>query len=245
MAGRLGRAGAPDRGGHDMTRAAPHAELAVGVLPIALLLGAVAGLRPSGWRRRRCCRRRGGVRAAVPSSSAIRHFCRMRATTLFRLFAGFRHRGRGRRGPRVLRRRATAPSRPLLTPVVRVLAPVPKIALYPAFILILGFEHASKIALVVGGRAVPDPARDLSGRMAVEPKLVWSARAAGASQAQGAVHRGAAGGAALGPDRLPHRPRDLLHRGVPGGDDHARPTGSGTCWSAPRATSRPSTCSCR
>ena len=52
----------------------------------------------------------------------------------------------------------------LVQPLVRVLAPLPKIALYPAMILMLGFDHSSKIALVVADAAVPDPARDLSGR---------------------------------------------------------------------------------
>ena len=108
----------------------------------------------------------------------------------------------------------------LLTPLVRVLAPVPKVALYPAFILILGFDHASKIALVVADAMFPILLATYQGASAVEPKLVWSARAAGTSQRARAVHGRAAGGAALGAHRLPHRARHLLHRGVPGRDDH-------------------------
>ena len=62
----------------------------------------------------------------------------------------------------------------LVKPLVRVLAPVPKVALYPAFILVLGFDHASKIALVVADAMFPDPARDLSGHVGgrAEARLV-------------------------------------------------------------------------
>jgi len=68
----------------------------------------------------------------------------------------------------------------LLRPVVAVLAPVPKIALYPALILILGFEHAAKIALVTADAVFPILLATYQGTSAVEPKLVWSALAAGA-----------------------------------------------------------------
>ena len=93
----------------------------------------------------------------------------------------------------------------VVRPLVRVLAPVPKIALYPAFILTLGFDHASKIALVVADAVFPILLATYQGTSAVEPKLVWSARAAGTSPRIGAVHGGADGGAAIGADRLPYR----------------------------------------
>jgi NitT/TauT family transport system permease protein len=67
----------------------------------------------------------------------------------------------------------------LLRPVIRVLAPVPKIALYPAFMLTLGFDHASKIALVFADALFPILLATLQGALSVEPKLVWSARAMG------------------------------------------------------------------
>ena len=99
------------------------------------------------------------------------------AVTLFRLFAGFALAavlgitiGIAAAGSRAV---GTA-----LTPLVRVLAPLPKIALYPAFVLTLGFEHASKIALVVCDAVFPILLATYQGAMAVEPKLVWSARAA-------------------------------------------------------------------
>jgi NitT/TauT family transport system permease protein len=69
-----------------------------------------------------------------------------------------------------------------IRPIVRVLAPVPKIALYPALILILGFDHASKIALVAADALFPILLATYQGAIAVEPKLLWSALAAGTSR---------------------------------------------------------------
>lgn len=70
----------------------------------------------------------------------------------------------------------------LLEPVIRVLAPIPKIALYPAFVLIFGYDHASKIALVVADAIFPILLATFHGARAVEPKLLWSAWAAGAGR---------------------------------------------------------------
>ncbi len=70
----------------------------------------------------------------------------------------------------------------LLRPFIRVLAPVPKIALYPAFILTLGFDHSSKIALVFADAVFPILLATYQGALSVEPKLVWSARAMGVSR---------------------------------------------------------------
>ena len=69
----------------------------------------------------------------------------------------------------------------LLEPLLRVLAPIPKIALYPALILILGFDHASKIALVAADAIFPILFATYYGSRMVERKLIWSARAAGTS----------------------------------------------------------------
>ena len=139
------------------------------------------GWRPPAWRRRRCCRPRAPCSRASPSSSAIPRFWSHAATTLFRLFVGFGiavvvgvTAGVAATGSRTFGA--------LLRPVVRVLAPVPKIALYPAFILILGFEHASKIALVAADAVFPILLATYQGTSAVEPKLVWSALAAGTSR---------------------------------------------------------------
>src|SRR5204863_8653811 len=70
----------------------------------------------------------------------------------------------------------------VVKPLVRVLAPLPKVALYPAMILILGFDDASKIALVAADAVFPILLATYQGTSAVDTKLVWSARAAGCSQ---------------------------------------------------------------
>jgi ABC-type nitrate/sulfonate/bicarbonate transport system permease component len=68
-----------------------------------------------------------------------------------------------------------------LRPLVRILAPIPKIALYPVFILTMGFGDSSKIALVIADAVFPILLATLQGAAMVEPKLVWTARAAGTS----------------------------------------------------------------
>lgn len=72
---------------------------------------------------------------------------------------------------------------PFIAPLVRVAAPIPKIALYPALVLLLGFGHTSKIALVVADAVFPLMWATLHGLRSVPPKLVWAAQAAGASRA--------------------------------------------------------------
>jgi ABC-type nitrate/sulfonate/bicarbonate transport system permease component len=67
----------------------------------------------------------------------------------------------------------------IVRPVVRLLAPVPKIALYPAFLLVLGFDHASKITLVAADALFPILLSTYYGASMVEHRLVWSALAAG------------------------------------------------------------------
>lgn len=64
---------------------------------------------------------------------------------------------------------------------VRILAPLPKIALYPVMILVLGFGHSSKIALVAIEAAFPVYLATYQGMRNVDTKLVWAARSAGAT----------------------------------------------------------------
>ena len=153
----------------------------VGALPILAVLGlwyAVCALQLA-------------PASLLPSPDAVfgrlftllgdRTFLTHAGITLFRLFAGFGIALVVGVGVGIL----AAGSRTvasLLQPVIRVLAPVPKIALYPAFVLTLGFDHSSKIALVVADALFPILLATYQGAAAVEPKLVWSARAAGASQ---------------------------------------------------------------
>ena len=100
------------------------------------------------------------------------------AATLFRLFTGFLI-------AVVLGVSigiAAAVSRPvnaMVRPLVRVLAPLPKVALYPAFLLLLGFGHESKIMLVAADALFPILLSTYYGASIVEQKLIWSALAAG------------------------------------------------------------------
>ena len=156
------------------------ADIAVGLVPIALLVALWYALASFGF----------APPSLLPAPQTVflrllrllgdPQFLAHCAVTLFRLFTGFAIAA----ALGIVIGIAAAGSRPIsaaLTPLVRVLAPVPKIALYPAFVLTLGFEHSSKIALVVADALFPILLATYQGAMAVEPKLVWSARAAGVS----------------------------------------------------------------
>ena len=67
----------------------------------------------------------------------------------------------------------------MVRPIVRVLAPLPKVALYPALLLLLGFGHESKITLVAADALFPILLSTYYGASTVEQKLIWSAMAAG------------------------------------------------------------------
>ena len=156
-------------------------EVLLGIAPIALILALWQGLTSAGMAPPSLLPAPLTVFTRLIEQLGNPVFLQHAATTLFRLFAGFAIAvvvgvviGVAATGNRTIGA--------LVRPVVRVLAPVPKIALYPAFILILGFEHASKIALVAADAVFPILLATYQGTSAVEPKLVWSARAAGTSQ---------------------------------------------------------------
>ncbi len=205
------------------------------------------------WRRpefragRRCCRRRSRCsRRLLRATRRPAILADMPAPRCIRLFAGFGIARGARREPRASWRPAAAAVAALLQPVVRVLAPVPKIALYPALVLIFGFEHSSKVALVVADALFPILLATYQGAIGGRAETGRGRRAPPAHRKRRCLFTIVLT-AAL-PSILtgaPHRTHHLLHRGVPGRDDHCRPTASGTCWCGPRATSRPSTCSCR
>lgn len=58
--------------------------------------------------------------------------------------------------------------------------PVPKIALYPVFILLLGFGSSSKIALIALECTFPIAVNTYFGIRAVAPRFIWSAQNMGA-----------------------------------------------------------------
>jgi ABC-type nitrate/sulfonate/bicarbonate transport system permease component len=156
-------------------------EFLIGLLPIVLILALWHGLVATGVAPPSLLPAPRAVFTRLAEQLGNPSFLQHAATTLFRLFVGFGiavavgvTAGVAATGNRTVEA--------LLKPVVRVLAPVPKIALYPAFILILGFEHASKIALVAADATFPILLATYQGTSAVEPKLVWSALAAGTSR---------------------------------------------------------------
>ena len=67
----------------------------------------------------------------------------------------------------------------VLEPVVRVLSPLPKIAFFPAMLMIFGFGDPGRVLLVVSDAIFPVLLAAYHGARAVDEKLLWSARAAG------------------------------------------------------------------
>src|SRR5881227_2621899 len=156
-------------------------EIAVGILPIALVLALWQGIVASGVAPPVLLPAPGAVFARLIEQAGNRQFLENAGVTLFRLFAGFSIAvvigvtlGLAATGSKAVES--------IVKPLVRVLAPLPKVALYPAMILILGFDDASKIALVAADAVFPVLLATYQGTAAVDTKLVWSARAAGCSQ---------------------------------------------------------------
>jgi ABC-type nitrate/sulfonate/bicarbonate transport system permease component len=156
-------------------------EVLVGALPIVLILGLWHGLATAEMAPPSLLPAPRAVFSRLVEQCASPSYLQHTAITLFRLFAGFAIAVGIGVAAGVTATGSTAFGA-LLRPVVRVLAPVPKVALYPALILVLGFEHASKIALVAADAVFPILLATYQGTAAVEPKLVWSALAAGASR---------------------------------------------------------------
>jgi ABC-type nitrate/sulfonate/bicarbonate transport system permease component len=156
-------------------------EIAIGILPIALVIALWHGIAVSGIAPAALLPPPAAVFARLIQQFGNAQYWDNVAITLFRLFAGFSIAlvigvglGVAATGSRTVES--------LVKPLVRVLAPLPKVALYPAMVLILGFDDASKIALVAADAVFPILLATYQGTSAVEPKLVWSARAAGTSQ---------------------------------------------------------------
>jgi ABC-type nitrate/sulfonate/bicarbonate transport system permease component len=163
-----------------MTHSGRSASALIGVIPIVLIIGIWQAFAASGLAPPSILPPPAAVFARLVQQLGSPTYLDHVATTLFRLFTGFAIAavigvtiGVAATGSRAVEA--------IVQPLVRVLAPVPKIALYPAFILTLGFENASKIALVVADAAFPILLATHQGTSAVEPKLAWSARAAGTS----------------------------------------------------------------
>jgi ABC-type nitrate/sulfonate/bicarbonate transport system permease component len=70
-------------------------------------------------------------------------------------------------------------ARPALRPVVSFLFPVPKVALYPAMVIVLGLGSGSKVALGFAEALFPILLATAAGTSRVDARLVWSAAALG------------------------------------------------------------------
>lgn len=157
-----------------------YASIALGIIPIVALILLWSAVAASGV----------ASRAMLPSPLAVflrtidrlgdARFLGDVGTTLFRLVSGFAI-GLAVGLSLALLAIVSANARMLLNALVKLLAPIPKIALYPVLILVLGFGHGSKIALVAAEAAFPIYLAAYQGMLNVDRKLVWAARAAGAS----------------------------------------------------------------
>jgi ABC-type nitrate/sulfonate/bicarbonate transport system permease component len=77
----------------------------------------------------------------------------------------------GRLGPRLA-----------LRPIVSFLFPAPKIALYPAMLIVFGLGTASRVAFGFTETVFPIVVARAAGTSQVEPRLLWSAAALGTSR---------------------------------------------------------------
>ena len=154
-------------------------DVLLGLLPIALVIAAWQALVSFGYAPVTLLPPPGQVFARMVQQILDPTFQQDIVATLIRLFAGF--------GIAVVLgvalglAAATSPAiNAVVRPIVRVLAPLPKVALYPALLLLLGFNHESKIVLVAADALFPILLSTYYGASIVEQKLIWSAMAAGA-----------------------------------------------------------------
>jgi ABC-type nitrate/sulfonate/bicarbonate transport system permease component len=153
-------------------------ELLLGLIPIALLIALWQAVISFGYAPATLLPPPGRVLARLAQQLGNPEFQQEIAATLFRLFAGFAI--AAVLGIGIGLAAAASPAvNAVVRPLVRVLAPLPKIALYPALLLLLGFGHESKIVLVAADALFPILLSTYYGASMVEQKLIWSAMAAG------------------------------------------------------------------
>ena len=219
-AGRLGRAGARHRRGNDMTvRSTPLGDALVGLLPIALVIGLWHVLATTGVAPPSLLPAPEAVFRRLAEQLGSLTYLEHAATTLFRLSAGF---GIAvvigiALGAAVTGSRTVAAG---LMPLVRVLAPM--------------LRRSRSIRPSFSRSASSMPRRSRWWRPTrhspyclrpIRARRRWSRSWLGGAGHRGVaaalpVHGGAAGRLAVGSDRLPGRPRHLLHRGLSRRDDH-------------------------
>src|SRR5437763_4272035 len=166
-----------------MNARALSADVLLGIAPIACVIGLWQALVSFGYAPLSLLPPPGLVFARLSQQLVSSGFLHEIGATLFRLFAGFSI--AVMLGVGLGLAAAVSPSvNAVVKPVVRVLAPVPKVALYPALLLLLGFDHASKITLVAADALFPILLSTWYGATMVEQKLIWSALAAGTPRNQ-------------------------------------------------------------
>ncbi|GLH79099.1 ABC transporter permease [Bradyrhizobium sp. SSBR45G] len=153
-------------------------DILLGAAPIVLVLLLWQGLVSFGYAPATLLPPPGHVFLRMSQQLSNITFQKDIAATLFRLFAGFAIAvvlgvSLG------IAAAVSPPVNAAVKPIVRVLAPLPKVALYPAFLLLLGFGHESKIMLVAADALFPILLSTYYGATIVEQKLIWSALAAG------------------------------------------------------------------
>ena len=153
-------------------------DLLLGLVPLALVIALWQALVSFGYAPATLLPPPGLVFRRLAQQLTTLTFEQDVAATLFRLFAGFLI--AVVLGVTIGIAAAASPLiNSAVRPVVRVLAPLPKVALYPALLLLLGFGHGSKITLVTADALFPILLSTYYGASTVEQKLVWSALAAG------------------------------------------------------------------
>ena len=158
-------------------------EVLLGAVPIVLVLLLWHGLVAFGYAPPTLLPPPARVFARMGQQLSSVAFQQDIVATLFRLFAGFAIAvvfgvALG------IAAAVSPPANAVIRPIVRVLAPLPKVALYPAFLLLLGFNHESKIMLVAADALFPILLSTYYGASMVEQKLIWSAMAAGTPRRQ-------------------------------------------------------------
>ena len=158
-------------------------DIGLGILPIALVIALWQALVTFGYAPPTLLPSPELVFVRLAGQLVDAEFLGDVGITLFRLFAGFAI--AVILGISIGLAAAVHPAvNAIVRPVVRVLAPVPKVALYPALLLLLGFDHASKITLVAADALFPILLATYYGASVVEQKLIWSAMAAGTPRYQ-------------------------------------------------------------
>src|SRR5229473_1720673 len=121
-------------------------DVLLGMVPIALMVALWQAIASFGYAPATLLPPPGLVFMRLAQQLATSAFQQEIGATLFRLFAGFSI--AVMLGVTVGLAAAASPAiNAVVRPIVRVLAPLPKVALYPALLLLLGFGHESKIML--------------------------------------------------------------------------------------------------